>query len=476
MSLRQITIGSAAMSSVTLLRMLAQFFILPLLARYISPSEYGLIAIAMPFVLFAMLFSDAGVSSSLIRSKEKNITEWSTSFWFIVGLGTILTLIITVVGFLVSIVMTEPVLFPLIAYLSSIILLQSIATVPGAALQHSNRFPLISGIEIISMAFSLLATCIAAINGWGAWSLVAQQFVHYAVKLFLTWSLSRFRPYFVFDFSTIKEHVIFGRDLLGSHFIIFIRETVRNIILGRILGTHLVGIYAMSSLFSDLPRRVVTGPLQAVLYPRMSAQRDNLDVLRSFFLFSSQTISIIVTPVIGMIAVAHEPIFTLFLSEKWAQVGVIFMLSAPSSVMTCVTSLRNTVLMAIGRTDILVRQSIEVTVLILGTLCVSVFYGLEAIAIAMTVLSLTYTPYALSKLFPLIELSPKVYIKAIYIPLVTTLLSITSYLYFVDTLFTSDLSKVLFAMALGAFALIFGAGLQIKTIRREIDCLKVSFF
>jgi len=136
MSLRQVTIGSIAMSSVGILRMVAQMAVIPVLARYVSPHDYGIMAIAMPFVIFAMLFSDAGISASLIRSHDKQKSEWSTGFWFVVLMGAALSLVITLAGYVLSVFMEQDILFPVIAFLSLSILLRSFVTVPGAALQQ----------------------------------------------------------------------------------------------------------------------------------------------------------------------------------------------------------------------------------------------------------------------------------------------------------------------------------------------------
>ncbi len=472
MSLRQIAIGSAAMSSVTVLRMTAQLFVLPLLARYITPTEYGIIAIAMPFVVFAMLLSDAGVSSSLIRSAGDNLVEWSTSFWFIIGLGFCLASIIGLIGYIMSSLLSEPILFPIIAVLSVTIILQSITIVPNARMQYQNRFPVLASIEIVSTLFSLIATCLAAIYGWGAWALVAQQIVHYCIKTILTLFISGFRPSLTFVFSEIKRHVIFGRDLLGSYLIMFIRESARNIILAKVLGTHLVGIYQMSALFAELPMKVVTGPVQSVLYPRMSAQQENIEILRSFFLFVSRCIAIIVVPPMTMVAVAHEPIFRIVLSEKWTQSGVVFMFLAPSAIISCLTFLRNTVFMALGRTDILVRQSLEITVLILGALCIFVFHGIEAAALSVTLVNALYTPYILKKLFPLINLGFPAYLSVIYIPITTSLTCVFVYLFLIDFFALDAIYKFIVAIALGACAFGLSTATQYSAIMKEVNYLK----
>ncbi len=474
MSLRQIAIGSAAMSSVTMLRMCTQFFVLPLLARYISPAEYGLIALSMPFVLFAMMFSDAGVSASLLRTSGKDMREWSTSFWFIIALGTMLALVILFVGFLASVFLVEPVLFPMIGALSLIIVLQSIATVPGVALQHRNRFDIIAGIEIVAMVFSLISTCLAAVAGWGAWSLVVQQLVHYAVKLCLTLFFAKFWPHFVFVLSAIKAHLVFGRDLLGLNLIMFVFESARNIIIGKVLGTYPVGIYGMSNLFADLPRRLVSGPLQVVLYPRMSEHKDDPEVLKAFFLFASKVIAIFSVPIIGMIAVAHEPVFLILLSEKWAQAGDIFMLASPAAIVMCVTALRGTVVMALGRTDIIVRQNLEMVLLLLSAICGAVSYGLDAVVITITVVGVVYVFYALREVFVFINLRFSTYLRAIYRPVLMMLLCAGSYLYLSSVYDFSDIWLFALAVALGAVSLLLSVLVQMYSLKDEVLYLKTK--
>ena len=229
------------MSSVTILRMLVQILILPVLARFLSPTHYGVVALAMPFVLFAMALSDAGMSASLIRSKTHNDAEWSTGFWVVTGLGLLLALILTGVGFAGSFFLAEPLLFPVVAALSLTILLQSIATVPGTKLQQNNQFGTIAKIDILSMLISLISALTSAYCGWGVWALVTQQVAHFATKMIMTLLLSKFRPRMVFHIPLIHHHLIFGRDMLGVNFINFIRQSVNSVIIGKILGTAQIG-------------------------------------------------------------------------------------------------------------------------------------------------------------------------------------------------------------------------------------------
>ena len=165
MSLRRITLNTAAMSSVTLLRMLVQTLIIPVLARILSPSDYGIVAMAMPFIFFAMMFADAGMGVSLVRTSDTEHSIWSTSFWLTVLIGLGLTLAVVIVGFIAASFFAEPRLGPVVAALAIVIFLQAIATIPGAALQQKHRFHTIASIEIAAMIISTAAALVTALQG-----------------------------------------------------------------------------------------------------------------------------------------------------------------------------------------------------------------------------------------------------------------------------------------------------------------------
>lgn len=471
MSLRQVTIGSIAMSSVGILRMIAQMAVIPVLARYVSPHDYGIMAIAMPFVLFAMMFSDAGISASLIRSDNKSKSEWSTSFWFVVFMGLGLSLLITLSGFGLSIFMSQDILFPVIACLSLSIILQCFATVPGASLQQHHKYPTIAYIEIAAIFISLISTLIAAVIGWGVWSLVVQQVMHFTVKLILTTIFSTFRPSFIFHPKEIIDHLKFGRDMLGSNFITFLRQSITNTLMGRILGTAPVGIFSMASLFSDLPNRVISGPFQVVLYPRMARLKEDKASLRALYLFVSKILSILVVPPIGMIAIAHEPVFTIVLSEKWQQAGHIFLLLAPAGILQSVTALRGTILMALGKTQLLLRQTFEMTLVTLVLFISFIGFGIEWATIAVSVATLITIPRFLYQIYPLVDLSIKDYVKAVMTPMVFTVLAIVIYMD-IELLHFSNWEKFACAVGLGGVAFVLSILMQFKQLKGEIHNLR----
>lgn len=473
MSLRQMTIGSLAMSSVSVFRILLQISILPVLARFLSPSDYGIVAMAMPFIIFAMVFSDAGISSSLIKNKTSDDTEWSTSFWLTVVLGFILIFVIGIIGYVASVFLSEPLLFPVICALSLTVLFQSISAVPGARLQQNHKFLTVAIIEIVAMIISLICALIVAIHGGGIWALVIQQISQFFPRLTLTFLSSSFRPRMIFKLDSIKEHLVFGRDMLGINFINFIRQSLTNISMGRFLGSAPVGIFTMASTFSDLPGRIISGPIQNVLYPRAAGLKDNLPTIKRLFLFISKIISILTIPTIGMLAVAHAPVFTILLSEKWAHAGLVFMVLAPGATVQTITAFRYTISMAFGKTDTLLKQNTEILMISIITLCCTMPFGLEWVAMGLSIVNILYFHRSLKNILPLIQLDVRTYIEeSIFAPLMITVAAIFIYLTINITITLSNWEQFGIAAFIGILSLGTLLILESKSLKSDILYLK----
>ncbi len=453
------------MSSVGTLRILSQIIILPILSRYLNPSDYGLMALCMPFLLFVMSFSDAGMSGSFIRSQQVNQKEWSTGFWLFSSLGLILSLVLTFIGQILSVLMNQEVLFPLIATLSLVIILQSIATIPGAAIQQNGRFPLLASIEIISTLVSLFSAVIAAVNGWGVWTLILQQISHFTTKLLFTILLSPFKPSFYFELNLLKNHFSFGRDMMANNIVGFLKTAVTNVIIGKFTGSHSLGIYTMATTFSDLFNKVISGPVQLVMYRRFSELNDNLDNFRNLFLLITRIISIIIIPMMGMIAAAHGPVFIIFLSDKWSEAGYIFALLSLGAAIQTSTALRNTIAMSLGRTDIVLKQTIESSIIGLLFISATVYFGIEWVALATTLAALFYLPRSLSMIFPLIKLDIKDFIFTLIMPIIATTMGILIFYTIRFLVALSLVEQLILAIIVGFLSLILAILFQYSTLK-----------
>jgi O-antigen/teichoic acid export membrane protein len=411
--LKKLVTGTALISSVNALRLAVQLVSLPLLARLLNPEDYGVVAMAMPILLFVMLFADSGLGVSLVREKTADMTAWHSCFWLTAGLGAGLSFALAALAPSFAHWMAEPTLAAVMASLASVIMLQSLTLVPGAAMQQQAMFSRIAIAEIIAILLSVGVAITAALNGLGVWALVWQQIVMYAVRLVLTALLGPYRPRLVFAWQAARGHVVFGWTLLAANAIGFGGRSVESIMIGKFRGAADLGIYGMAFQFARLPWMIVTGPLQFVLYPLVAGAHSDVAKLRAQALLASKVLATLLLAPMALIGAAGVPIFDLLLSEKWRDAAYIFALIIPAMAVQPVTGVLGTFILAIGRPEIQLRLTMQSTILWMACLFSAVWVDLTTVAIAYTVSTLVFSVWSLKVMLPLLGCSLKDYAKAV---------------------------------------------------------------
>ena len=464
MFIRRIAQGTALIGCINVVRLFVQFFSIPVLARLLTPADYGLAAMAMPVVLLLMMIADAGLGNSLVRTGAADGLAWHTCFWLSVGLGTVISMAVVVLAPLVGLLLGEPALAPVLMALAAVVPLQTCTIVPGAALQKQARFGTIAAVEIAALGAGIGAAVIGAVAGRGVWALVGQQLVFYAVRLTLTLTLSPYRPRLVFHLGDAWEHVIFGRNLLGVNLISSASRSLENLVIGRVYGPGPVGVYAMAFQFARLPFMLVTGPLQYALYPHVASLRDDKAKLAPLFLLLTRVLASVVLPAVGLVAVASEPVFHLLLSKKWGQAAPLFVLIAPAASLQPVTAVLGTFLMALGRTDVQMRLAAGFASMWLFGLMLSVWYGIEAVAAVYSVCAVVFSVWSLRVCLPLLNCSFTMYARTLLWPLATTASAILLY----RSVSSASPAHELMNLAFAAMLAITAGGLALLAQRRDL--------
>jgi PST family polysaccharide transporter len=427
LSIATLVKGTAFIGFVSVLRLLVQFVSVPVLARLLSPVDYGLAAMAMPVILFVMLIADAGLGNSLVRTSRTNDQVWHTCFWLSVGLGIVGAAGVASLSPVVAFLLNEARLTPLLAALAAIIPLQTFTLVPGASLQKEARFGTIAATQIVAMCASLGTAVALAIAGVGVWALIWQQIVFYAVRLTLTLTCSSYRPCLVFDLHDAWEHVIFGRNMLGVSLISSASRSLENLVIGKVHGAGPVGVYIMAFQFARLPFMLVTGPIQYVLYPHVAAIREDRAQTTALFVLLTRILAMVLLPAVALVAVASEPTFTLLLSTKWRQAAPIFALIAPAAALQPVTAIVGTFLMALGRTDVQMRLAAQFAAVWIVGLMISVWYGIAAVATTYSICALLFSAWSLRMCLPLVNCSFATYARLLMWPMALTVWAMLAY-------------------------------------------------
>lgn len=474
MAFKKILLGTAMMSSVRVLRLLAQFVAIPILSRLLTPADYGLVALAMPFALFAMMLADAGIGMSLVRTPPSERVVWSSCFWLTVLLGLAVAGAMAALGPLAAYLFHEPVLAPMVMTLAFVVFAQSVHLVPIAALQQAHRFRTIAGVEILCISAGIGTAVTMALAGYGAWALIGQQVAFFAARMVLVVLASPFRPQAVLDRSVLGAHLTFGRDVLGNSLVNFCGRTLDNWVVGEALGAALLGVYSMAFQFARLPAMLVTGPLQYVLYAQLAPMKGSPAAMAPMLLLLTRLLALVIFPVMTVVAVAHAPLFTLLLSAKWAQAGQFFMLLAPATALQAVLAIGETLCFALGRTALQLRASAEFALLWIGALLVAVMFGLKAAALAYTLAVLIYAWRYMGRLLPLLQCRFRDYGRA-YLPALCSSAAAASAYLLLDGVWELALVEHMAASALLAITAV-GCGLwtQKAALMQEVALLRLA--
>ncbi len=415
-----VNVGSLV--SARLFLALSQIIVLPVVARYLSIEDFALMAMAMAIVVFCSVLSDAGLGRSLIRTEAYDEDEWASVFWLLVAVGIGLCAALLAVAPLWALFFEQQRLVWIVVVMSVIPLCQAISAAPNAEIERRENYTGIARVQMITTSVSLALAVVLAICGAGVWALVGQQVSLAFVRLAGIISLTQFRPKMIFKRKLLASHLVFARDALSVSAISAIRSEAAVVAIGRFLGETPLGLFAMSARFSRLPQFGLVGPMSTVVYVRMARFQSNLGKLVEIYLAAMYLMAAILLPGLAMVAVAGTAIFTVMLSAEWAPVAPIFALSiAGLAIEAIAVVLLACLFRAVGRTDLLVRLTVEGAVLrIVLVVAAAYFFSVEAVAISLSIWGFAIVPRGWHLAAKIVPLTVKACLTALLFPTIVS--------------------------------------------------------
>jgi PST family polysaccharide transporter len=369
--LHRTSIGALALSASSALRLGLQLAMLPILARLIGPAEYGLVAMAMPFILFANVLSDGGMSLALGRRQEVTAELEATVLWLSTGIGGAIALVLAGLAWPLGEVMHQPRLPWLIMALSPILLMNGLAAASNARIIREGRFSVFAGGDLFSTLAGAGVALAAAVHGYGAWSLVAQQLALWVVKLVWVTVNGRaaFRLHWRFD--EARDLLKFGLHAIGSQLADYVSRNIDNLIVGAILGSLSLGFYAMAYQIVRIPDMLISGPLYLYIFTAVSraAHESQRRALQDLATSAVRLASAAFAPLFCGLAIIADLAVPLVLGDKWHGAIQPLRWLAGAGFFFCVCSLVSATLMALGRSALQLRLSMLLggaTIVIVG--------------------------------------------------------------------------------------------------------------
>ncbi len=340
-------ISWSAMSSVTTQASRAVTAII--LARLLTPEEFGLAAIVLIFSGLALVFTDVALGAGLVQRSRITEQDRSTVFWTSCAIGGGLTVLGVALSWPVAGFFGEPDLQMLLAVFSLTFLVNGLATTQATLLQRALDFRSLEIRVIASTLVGMVTAVVVAAAGGGAWAIVAQSLASTTLSTLLLWSFSRWRPHRVFSTRSLRELGAFGLGIFGARVTWFVNQNVDTVLIGRFLGSGPLGLYAIAFNLILFPVSRIAQPIEAVMFPAMSRIQDEPERFARGWLRGSRLVMALALPaMLGMIVVAPEFV-TVILGDKWESAVPVLQLLAMVGVMQAVQQFSALSLQARGR-------------------------------------------------------------------------------------------------------------------------------
>jgi PST family polysaccharide transporter len=418
LALQRIAFGAASLSAARVFQLASSFVAIPFLARILTPTDFGLVALAMSVVVFFTYIGDAGLGRSLVRTHAEDSEIWSSAHWAVILLTAALALIILALALPAASFFNEPRLAPIMATLALAPVLLGFVEIPAASLLQKEKFQWLAGAEFASALAGIVVALCVALSGGGAWALVWQHLTQRMVKAAVIVSASDFRPRLILNIDRLRDHFSFARDTIGWSMMTFVSRQSDTLIVGKFLGAATLGLYNIAVRVMQLPVNIFGGSLNSAIYPRLVRLRENHAALRQLILSATMAQAAFVFPPIAAIAASSDAFFKLLLSDRWTGAGDIFTLLAGAAAVQTVIGLNGSLLQAIGHTGARLRLTVEYAVLWAVLALVLAQFGIEAVAAGCSAATVLYLPRLLQLYLKPIECSPVDFMRALAAPAV----------------------------------------------------------
>ena len=425
-----------------------QFLIMIVMARLLTPHDYGLIGMLAIFIAVAQSLIDSGFSQALIRKQDRTEVDNNTVFYFNIVVSVLLYLILYVSAPLVADFYNTPQLCPVMRVICLGIIFNSLAVVQRALLTIKIDFKTQAKAALTAAVASGIVGITMAYHGFGVWSLVTQQLLNLGINTGLLWLLSKWRPRLIYSWQSFHELFAFGSKLLASGLLDTIYRNIYPIVIGKLFSASNLGHYTRAHQFSEFPSSNVTGIIQRVTYPVLcEIQDDDARLAGIYRKFLKLSAFIIFPLMIGLSSVA-QPLVNLMLGPQWEFCGQLLQIICFSMMWFPIHAINLNLLQVKGRSDLFLRLEIIKKILGVSVLCITAPFGLIVMcygSILNSLVALAINTYYTGKLInvgffrQMCDLLPTIVLGLVMFTLILT----------VNSFIPGDIAKLCVGIAVG---------------------------
>lgn len=420
-----------------------------LIARQLSPSDYGLVAMLSIFLIIAQVFVDSGFVEALIQKQDRTETDFSTTFWFNIGVALLVYIALLLFSPLIAGFYDEPLLGELLPWMALVFVINAFRTVQQAKLNIAMDFRRQAWISIIAISVSGGAGLWMAYNGFGVWTLVWQPLLQNFLNVLLLWISAGWMPSLVFSGRSFKNLFGFGSKLLMSRTLNAVYTQGSFLLVGKFFSLSAAGLYSQSTQMTSFIPAAISDVVARVAYPIECELQDNdKELQRRFFQMLRMTCFILFPLMMGIAALA-EPAVRLLLTEKWLDAVPLIRILCFAYVWWPASNMSWQLLNAKHRSDYGLKSEIIKRIVGIVILLVSFFGGIQMVCVGIMI-------YSIVDIYVLTLLTKRILDKVTFVeemkvllPILVNAMVMGGCVYLLDCVFCSDVASIAIGVVTG---------------------------
>jgi O-antigen/teichoic acid export membrane protein len=386
------------------------FVVFVVLARLLSPDDFGLVAMANVSIAFLTLFTGAALTAALVQRAEIDASHLDTMFWTVVGLSILLAVGTWQFAAEIAEFFKEPDLEPILSWLVVCLPLSALQQVQISLLRRELNFRSIALRLLISQPIAGAIGISFALLGFGVWSLVARTIASAVIQTLVLWFTVNWRPRFSFSIPHFRDLFSFGINVSGANFVAFFSRRMDVFLIGYVLGAGQLGIYTVAKRLILLLVELIGGTIEHVAWPIFSRiQQDRRKVVEAFHK-ATHYVSLMAFPVFTGIAILAGSIVPVVFGDQWILSAQLMPVLACIGLVQAVLTFHETLMVGMGRPELKLRLQVMLAIANLIAFFVAIEFGLLAVTIAYAIVAVALAPVWIIAVRTVVSLDIKRYL------------------------------------------------------------------
>jgi PST family polysaccharide transporter len=352
------------------------------LARILTPADYGIVGMVAVFIGLAQVFKDGGLAMGTIQRDEISAEQISTVFWMNVALLGIVGLAVVAAGPLLAAFFRQPELAPVTAVLGLAFIVNGLSVQHDALLRRHMRFTAVAITQVVPLVLSLATSITLALLGWGYWALVAGTVVVAISSTALSYILCPWIPGWVRRGTGALHLLRFGGDLTAFNVFDYFAQNADNILVGRVIGASALGLYSKAYSLFVLPMTQIRVPLSGVAMPVLSSLKSQPERYRRYYRKFLGAVAFATLPLSVYCVLQGDFLIALLLGPKWAGAAPVFRILALASIVQAPASTRGLVLISLGRSRRFLWLGVVNSIVMVIAFVIGLRWGITGVAAA----------------------------------------------------------------------------------------------